>query len=250
MNARILMYALCLGAGFAGGYLVAKKQLEQYYADLADEEIESVKEVWRNKAGFVPVQSDSDAPEEVKSLLGAPKKIDTNRTPYHSLAGKYQTEPEEEIEAVDIPKLVDAPINPEHAYQITPEEFAGGFGHHDKVSLQYYYEDDTLIDEREQVLENVDLCVGDCLSEFSEDLETNTIWVRNERLGVDYEIDRINASFLEAVMGHDIGAPTSAECTCGVCRFCRGRSGRTPNGRKTRKGSVKHDYESDSFYAE
>lgn len=86
-------------------------------------------------------------------------------------------------------------------YIIETDEFETEFKNHDKVTLYYYEPDDTLTGEDEVIMDDIDRTVGyDNLDDFT-NWGVNTIYVRNERLGIDYEIIHMNTSYQEAVMG-------------------------------------------------
>ena len=71
-------------------------------------------------------------------------------------------------------------------YVITPDDFASREGY-DIQSLTYYT-DGVLTDVNDIPVENVDDIVGEeSLTHFGE-FEEDSVYVRNERLGVDYEI--------------------------------------------------------------
>lgn len=87
-------------------------------------------------------------------------------------------------------------------YIITDEEYADEFPHHDKVSLYYYRVDDVLTEENEEIIDDIDRIIGyQALSVL--DTQTN-VWVRNEPLGIDYEIMALNTSFAEQVHGENL----------------------------------------------
>lgn len=86
---------------------------------------------------------------------------------------------------------------------ITLEEFTDEKDHFDKLTINYYAEDDTLVDEREDIITNVNALIGEdallCFGESSDD--PDVVYVRNERLSIDYEVIRINKSYQETVLG-------------------------------------------------
>lgn len=91
----------------------------------------------------------------------------------------------------------------EKPYIITHDEFYEGEKNYDTASLTYYEIDDTLVDERDKPLEQTDKLVGDDhLVRFgSGSKDKNIVFVRNDRLGIDYEIVRSKGSYLEEVLG-------------------------------------------------
>lgn len=88
-------------------------------------------------------------------------------------------------------------------YIITHDEYFAGEKDYDTQSLTYYEVDDTLTDEHDKPLEQTDKQVGDDhLVRFgSGSKDPNVVYVRNDRLGIDYEIVRSKGSYLEEVLG-------------------------------------------------
>ena len=88
-------------------------------------------------------------------------------------------------------------------YIITHDEYFAGDKDYDMSSLTYYEKDDTLTDEHDKPLEETNKIVGDDhLVRFgSGSKDKNVVYVRNDRLGIDYEITRSRGSYLEDVLG-------------------------------------------------
>lgn len=84
-------------------------------------------------------------------------------------------------------------------YLIDDIEYSEGAPHHDKVSLYYYILDDVLCEGSEEIIDDIDNTVGyDALNAL--DMQT-TVWVRNERLAIDYEVISLRSSYAETVHG-------------------------------------------------
>lgn len=73
----------------------------------------------------------------------------------------------------------------------------------DKVSLTYYQDDDVLIDEDEEIITNVyDIIGNEALTSFGKySADPDIVYVRNDRLGIDYEIVRLYKSYQVTVLG-------------------------------------------------
>lgn len=81
---------------------------------------------------------------------------------------------------------------------ISEESYFEEYRHFDKAELEYYTEDDVLIDpESEEEVDDLARVVGDCLDKygFRENPEEERIFVRNFGFGTDYEITKIFAQF-------------------------------------------------------
>lgn len=154
-------------AGAAVGALSAWKLAKTKYEKIANEEIESVKEVFLNKVKG----KDDEEHEEIDIRKNNAKEYKTlvQDLPY-SVDNKDDEEDEDDMKDI---------------YVISPADF--GENDFDTESLTYYA-DGVLTDEVDEVIDNVDDVVGsDSLNHFGE-YEDDSVFVRNERLGIDYEI--------------------------------------------------------------
>ncbi len=210
--------------GMGVGFLAAQKMLEKKYADLAQDEIDSVKETFgRTREPIVESITDDDPAceafrrdmqkEEERVIKERKAGLNSGLTrssleglrenPYEKAKREYNVMgvvtdaagmTEEDMQEADEDELEsDSP------YQITSEQFTEECEHHDKVSLYYYRVDDVLSGENEEIIENVEECIGyDALAVLD---TQGTVWVRNEELAVDYEVISINKTYAEAVHG-------------------------------------------------
>jgi hypothetical protein len=190
--------AVSLAVGAAAGYLFAQKQLEQKYIDIAEKEIEDAKvyfKTLKKGEGF-------ETPEAAAQTLGRP----TSRRPLHPPVGvldevvedlKYRTRVlvEEEVDETE-----DEVPNTPHVISLQEHLRNETFS---KVSLTYYSVDDVLVDENEMPIEDVEATVGqDNLDKFGHrSKDPRIVYVRNEKLEIDYEIIRHDGSFGELVHG-------------------------------------------------
>ena len=198
------------------GFLVAQQIYKKYYADIAQKEIDSVKETLKNYKPFEVIKSNKTETQEkktnnnplVRSSLDG-NKYEQIKKNYNLTGIKYKDEDEDEGQEdeeldVDAAGKTEKEMNPDKLdrdlpYIINDQEFSEECDHHDKVSLYYYQLDDVLCDEYEEVIEEIEEKVGyDALSVL--DMQT-TVWVRNEPLCIDYEIISIKKSFAETVHG-------------------------------------------------
>lgn len=85
-------------------------------------------------------------------------------------------------------------------YVITTEEFSEGRTDHDKLTITFYEDDGVLADENEEIIEDPYSLIGDALERFGEGSEdAEIVYVRNERIAVDYEVVRLSKSYAETV---------------------------------------------------
>lgn len=163
MNKNLTNF-IFFAAGIAIGALSTWKFVKTKYEKIANEEIESVKEVFLNKSKDVEKREER---EEIDIRKEGAKEYKTLVNDLH-----YSNDDEEDADMDDI-------------YVISPADF--GENDFDTETLTYYA-DGVLTDEVDEVIDNVDAVVGsDSLNHFGE-YEDDSVFVRNERLGIDYEI--------------------------------------------------------------
>lgn len=174
MNATI-KNALIFAVGAAIGSAVTYKIVKTKYEQIAQEEIDSVKEVYARREEHIKKIEELEKLKE--DLIEAEKEDNENDkevTNYASIIKEEQYIQKEEGVELDKP------------YVITPDEFSE-FDDYETVSLTYY-SDKVLTDEYDNVIDDVDNIVGyDSLETFGQ-YEDDSVFVRNDRLMTDYEI--------------------------------------------------------------
>jgi hypothetical protein len=90
-------------------------------------------------------------------------------------------------------------------YVIGVEEFSEDMTHFDKLTIYYYEDDDTLVEGGEDIITDVDWTIGnDSLDHFGDNSDDpDIVYVRNERISVDYEVIRLPKSYAETVLGYE-----------------------------------------------
>lgn len=168
--------------GVAVGSVVTWRYVEKKYEQIAQDEIDSVKEVFSKRemdfteeTEVVDARIKADNAKEKPSVVEYAARLREQGYRNYSDIG---TEDEEEIKKESI--TVDKP------YVIAPEEF-GEFDDYEKISLTYYA-DQILADDNNELVDDVEDVVGfDSLNSFGE-YEDDSVFVRNDRLKCDYEI--------------------------------------------------------------
>jgi hypothetical protein len=201
---QIVTYLSLFGAGLALGVLGTKTYFERKYKKIADDEIESVKEVFKRKTVSI-VEADATA-KRVETPNVDPdfgieiEKVPVggglfmNMVPEHmkEMQIKYNTlsndivEGEHPIEGNYRPYIIDVD---------TFDETADGYS---KVELSYYMGDSTLVDSEEEIVSTADTIGIDNLELF-EHLDEDVFYVRNESLGADYEVTKVLSSYSQIV---------------------------------------------------
>lgn len=180
--------AFVLGA--AAGSLVTWKLVEKKYKDLADEEIESVIQRFKERYDAAEFIQDADRVTYAhKDITDSIKNIDIDE--YKAAVGDmgYST-PDEEDGCIYIEPGVDY-IKP---YVITPDEY----GERDDLDTKSwtYYADFVLTDEIGEIVSEPEEIIGDALAHFGE-YEDDSVFVRNENTECDYEILKHEKTFSE-----------------------------------------------------
>ena len=197
--------------GAAAGSLATWKLIEKKYKDIAQEEIDSVKDTFsKMKKNEYPDKLEDypdfeefdDSDDSYDSDDEEPKseqKIDRNNKPdiveYAKILSETGYTNYAERQDKKEKKGVE-PVEDERPYVISPDEFGEKDGY-ENVTLTYYA-DGVLTDYFDNVISNVDDVVGfDSLDHFGE-YEDDVVFVRNEKMETDYEILRDLRDFNES----------------------------------------------------
>ena len=191
---------LCFVAGAVIGSVVTWKLIEKKYKDLADEEIESVIETFKNRKPRITKDNVKETVEKVINKYKEPKEIVEDIV----TAEKYSIENEEEIDEDDESNYIvnvdndnDNDIEFVTPYVITPEQF-GEYNEYGTKTLTYYA-DNVLTDEIDNPItsEEMVIMIGpDALDHFGE-YEDDSVYIRDETNEMDYEILKSEKKFSE-----------------------------------------------------
>ena len=167
---KLIIFVLGAAVGSAATWKYAKEKYEK----ISQEEIDSVKETFSYKT---IAQTYDTADTAVVTEIKRPEKTAVKRD--YTAASKITAESKPVVE-----ECVEAETD--EAYIISPEEF-GEKEEYDKIGLNYF-SDQVLTDDNDDPIEDIKGTVGfDSLSHFGE-YEDDSVFVRNDRLGCDYEI--------------------------------------------------------------
>ena len=187
---------LCFVAGAAIGSVVTWKLIEKKYKDLADEEIESVIETFKNRKPRITKDNVKETVEKVINKYKEPKEIVEDIV----TSERYSIENEEEIDEDDESNYtvnIDNDIEVVTPYVITPEQF-GEYNEYGTKTLTYY-SDNVLTDEVDNPItseEMVTMIGPDALDHFGE-YEDDSVYIRDEINEMDYEILKSEKKFSE-----------------------------------------------------
>lgn len=198
---------LITGLGIGAVALVAVRNRDRIKHE---EEIESVKNAYR-KAFSVTTDEEIQqtiGPKKAEELKEANKRIDYNK--YAKLVrdidiedvtkivtgNEYEDTPLEAPGPDEIEEEDDHPPEggPQAPFVITPEEFAGE-PEYAKEDLDYYIVSDTLVDEHDVEVDDIEQLIGyDNLRHMGE-YEPGCLWVRNPNVMTDYQIVGIHGAW-------------------------------------------------------
>ena len=179
MNNKVVnAIAFLLGAGI--GSVVTWKLVETKYKKLAQEEIDSVREVYSKKEIAL-----ANEVKKAHACLEANTKNDKVPSYQHIVEDMGYAAESEEEEGVS------------NVYVIPPESY--GELDYEEVSLTYYA-DGYLADDTGDLIEDIDGTVGLDFDEHIGDFEDDSVHIRNERLKTDFEILASNSKYMDTVL--------------------------------------------------
>jgi hypothetical protein len=205
---------LGLAAGAAVGFKIAEKRLAAEFEErLAQETAEM-------RVFYSSVKQKYDTPQEaVKDLM--PEKPEepvvedprekAQKVAYHKIvqAAEYVAMADEAEEGAAVAAeeirhnvFVTKP-DPDKPYVISQEEFMANESGHNQVTLTYYEKGGVLTDERDDILDDPTNMVGEWFaSSFGEgSSDENVVHVRNDKIGIEFEICKSERSYEEDVLG-------------------------------------------------
>lgn len=204
--------------GAAAGSLVTWKLIEKKYMDMADDEIRSVKEMYRSKI-VNPEVLDEKNDDMFVARKGPEFTVSTVSTEVtdegkqlvdklNNLTASYASDDEKPdytaySQAKEKHNIFDdvMPTEPEvkhdEPYIIDPTEF-GEFSEYEQIELTYY-KDGVICENDTDMIDPYDifgdLDVGDHFGEY----ENDRVFVRDDKRQVDYEILRDERTFMEVL---------------------------------------------------
>lgn len=178
---NIIKSVVIFAAGASAGAIVTWKLIKEKYKKLAQEEIDSVKELYSEKISKVLERTEpleEGAEEQIDETIVNEYNNMCSDLGYSSASTREKKED----------KVLTKP------YVISPDEF--GEQDYNIISLNYYA-DGVLADDFDVIIDDVEATVGeDSLNHFGE-YEDDSVFVRNDELEIDYEILKDTRKFEE-----------------------------------------------------
>lgn len=195
MNKDLLRKVLIFMAGCGIGSIVTWKVIDKKYAQIAQDEIDSVKEA----LGFVNEPMKEDEPEDKDDEDDEDNRFDRDTESAKEELANICKEQGYDYNGIS-KKEGEEEMAENKPYVISPEEFdENGY----KTKTLFYYNDDTVTDDRGKVLseKSIEKLIGkESLTTFGQ-YESDSVFVRNDDLKTDYEILADERNYHEMFMG-------------------------------------------------
>lgn len=178
--------AIVFTIGVATGSVATWLIIRERYKKLADEEIASVVERFKNREKLTE-NLDEEKEKYEKKPKQYPELVEGLEYSIDDLEGSTDEDKPYEI-------FVTPGIDRVEPFVISPDEF-GEIPDFD-TETWHYYADGVLVNTDEEIVEDAELYIGDALSHFGE-FADDCVHVRNENIGIecDYEILRCETPF-------------------------------------------------------
>lgn len=223
----LVFVAVGVVAGAAGalvGYKIAQRKLSKEFDERLEQEIQETKDFYNtvHKTEYASPEEavqalipDEELQDAMREYQGRP---DREHFPYDKVAPKVKVVEEvvEQTETVITSNIFEGSEwdwdheNAERArlgdepYIITVDEFMENEPDYQQNSLTYYVEDDTLADESNEIIHDVVNILGseELLGRFGHgSKDPRTLYIRNKRLDLDFEIVMSDRSYAVDVLG-------------------------------------------------
>ena len=204
---NILLVGMGGAIGFVTGYYYSKRKYEK----LADEEVNEVRNLYLRKLKENDDEMDKLREEaakinnKIEEYSGKKKVAETEEekkpskpsqsTNYYKISNGIKEE--EKMAEAENPEE----DNPDRPYIITYDEFANDKNDYLKLSLSYYMDDDTLIDEDGSLADIEETVSSDIFNQINE-IDDADIYVRNDTLETDFEITKIDGRYHDEYGGY------------------------------------------------
>lgn len=202
---------LVAAAAVYGAYRYGVKETTAKYEEILKQEIAEAKAFYK----LANKQGEFATPEQaVASLHPLPE---TELEEAVVALNKYQGRSDEEERSVNIftertPEDDNFDLeeemenrSPNSPYVISSDEFMEAEEGYDQITITYYAGDDTLADDKEQEIPNVDLIIGEGnLERFGHGSgDTRIVYIRNDRMQTDFEVLKSDGKYAHEVLGFE-----------------------------------------------
>lgn len=218
-----------IAVGVGAGYFFARRRLEAKYKQMADDEIQLIRDIYFEKTQKLErIQPQKPSLEEMVEkhkyappTEGDQKYTDAEQAAIDEVAGMEAAEvPEPEVRNIfhageiegwdwDVEKEIRAESNGEVPYVLHRDEYFNNEKGWEQISLTYFEGDDTLADDHDTPVDDQDAMVGlGNLAKFGHGSNDPAIvYVRNEELQLEIEILHSDGKFSEQRRGIPVDPP-------------------------------------------
>lgn len=207
-------FVLGLGVGLSIG-AIAVLIVKNRDRIQCEEEIESVKTAYREAFHVVKDDVDTSVAKKSGQMANSSEFLATNRLiDYNKYASLVRDDPREPIvmgteyepKPVASKDEEESPFNeedevehpsegyPEAPYVIGPEEYAE-YPEYAKEDLYYYVYSDTMVDEHEVEVDDIDGLIGHDNLRHMGEIEPGCLWIRSPNVMTDYQIVAIKSTW-------------------------------------------------------
>lgn len=184
-------------AGGIAGYIYAKKKLKAYYDALVENELADALKFYKKRRAKEEKKAKKEKAEQALEDYnpGLEEFTEDDGNPYNLEWDPEDLDYEEEMKH----RSDEAP------YVISKNEFAHDKPQYAKVDLEYYREDEVLIDGGLDPFTDIgDLVGADNLKRFGHGSgDRRMVYIRNEELETDFEIHMMMGSYAIDILGLD-----------------------------------------------
>lgn len=202
---RKLGYCIAFVVGSAVGFVGSMKYFEKKYEQYATDEIEHIRELYGKKRGGEDEPEVDDKQERTEEVvLNGTAREKYDREKYREVLGRTNyadfsnKDPRPPVEEIVKPRNKD--MIQEEPYIIQPEEFGDTF-ENDTIEITYYAGDSILADDGDFIMTDIEGSIGNEALDLFLDPNVEIVYVRNDRLRLDYEISRDSRSYEVVVEG-------------------------------------------------
>lgn len=199
-----------LAAGAFAGYQFAKKRTAAHYEDILSSEIAAAREFYahvnkvdeptpedavRNRIS----QDEVEAVDAIRTYQGAEVVVRDVEADVVTEKNVFLKKDDFDYEKALEERLENAGERP---YVISHVEFMENDLGHEQEVVTYFEGDDILCDEKDESLEPRYTVGDDFAGQFGYgSIDNNVVYMRNENLGIDYEITRSRGKYTREVLG-------------------------------------------------
>ena len=186
-----------VGGYFYRGYMQKKHEEEAEKARLAEEEANAVVDKSLDMKNLDMNNKKNDQDTNKNSDISA-KNVD-----YHAIIDEYLSK-NPDFEVVNANEIGENPFT-DDPYLIKPEQYCDETGY-EKQIISYYAGDNIFANEQDEQILDINAFDTPLTSDFydmKEDEYNESWYVRNDKLGIDYEIVRFPGAYRVIVMGEN-----------------------------------------------